>query len=600
MMNLEQWIKKQVDDFFCQKVKIITLFFALILYFVLILEYLLIANTIAPILFEEQTVAKRKVIIGIKDKTVFFYSYKDIPEHEIQNGDGKENGFQKVIARAEKKFWFFSIIKKPLAPKITLKIFDLEIPILGWGFIGPGPHIIFKLYEKLRDFFGKFDLHLLGLRIAGLIFLFAFSLLFAKYTKSILALPFFLAFPVNLIYMHIESFYYLIMTSVTFLNYFMLQKKKFHIFHFLSAIQCFVHMRGYVITLAFILAFIVLKLVEKGERSREESFREIKQFIFSTVLFSPLYMLPLFIFSLPHLIKIQDEQKYEQYILALPNLSEIMRNYILGFISKIPLFPMLLLSKVRDFLITGNFQIFFASYGVLIKGTLTTLYSALMNIFFYLPALLINFKQNMLLFIFLGVYLILSMLAVPFFYTGPQQFLPLSFLILYHSYKKLEESKIKTTAKQGEIKGGEILIFCFCVIAVLGNMAMIISPQKYLQPSFLYSNHKKVMVKLEEIEKRIKNQEGKSKVSMLCITKGDIFYVKFDCDVGRPFISSEKIASKGMMKLAQISDLYDVIVVSEDYFDFYEYVKDKFSVEAKTDGFMILTKKSKNYMSIME
>jgi len=45
---------------------------------------------------------------------------------------------------------------------------------------------------------------------------------------------------------------------------------------------------------------------------------------------------------------------------------------------------------------------------------------------------------------------------------------------------------------------------------------------------------------------------------------------------GRPFISSEKIASKGMMKLAQISDLYDVIVVSEDYFDFYEYVKDKF------------------------
>jgi len=55
-----------------------------------------------------------------------------------------------------------------------------------------------------------------------------------------------------------------------------------------------------------------------------------------------------------------------------------------------------------------------------------------------------------------------------------------------------------------------------------------------------------------------------------------------------------------MMKLAQISDLYDVIVVSEDYFDFYEYVKDKFSVEVKTDGFMILTKKSKNYMSIME
>jgi hypothetical protein len=176
----------------------------------------------------------------------------------------------------------------------------------------------------------------------------------------------------------------------------------------------------------------------------------------------------------------------------------------------------------------------------------------------------------------------------------------LSFLILYHSYKKLEESKIKTTAKQGEIKIGEvkigeILIFCFCVIAVLGNMAMIISPQKYLQPSFLYSEHKKVMVKLEEIEKRIKNQEGKSKVSMLCITKGDIFYVKFDCDVGRPFISSEKIASKGMMKLAQISDLYDVIVVSEDYFDFYEYVKDKFSVEVKTDGFIILSKKSKNY-----
>ena len=593
-MNLEQWIKKQVDGFLCQKVKIITLFFALILYFVLILEYLLIANTIAPILFEEQTVAKRKVIIGIKDKTVFFYSYKDIPEHEIQNGDGKENGFQKVIVRAEKKFWLFSIIKKPFAPKITLKIFDLEIPILGWGFIGPGPHIIFKLYEKLRDFFGKFDLHLLGLRIAGLIFLFVFSLLFAKYTKSILALPFFLAFPVNLIYMHIESFYYLIMTSVTFLNYFALQKKKFHIFHFLSVIQCFVHMRGYVITLAFILTFIVLKLVEKGERSREESIREIKQFIFSMVLFSPLYMLPLFIFSLPHLIKVQDEQKYEQYILALPNLSEIMRNYILGFILKIPLLPMLLLSKVRDFLMTGNFQIFFTNYGVLIKGTFATLYSALMNIFFYLPAFLINFKQNMLLFIFLGVYLILSMLAVPFFYTDPQQFLPLSFLILYHSYKKLEESKIK------EVKIGEILIFCFCIIAVLGNMAMIVSPQKYLQPSFLYSEHKKIMLKLEEIEKRIKNQESKSKVSMLCITKGDIFYVKFDCDAGRLFISSEKIASKGMMKLAQISALYDVIVVSEDYFDFYEYVKDKFSVEAKTDGFMILTKKSKNYMSIME
>jgi len=594
MMNLEQWIKKQVDGFLCQKVKIITLFFALILYFVLILEYLLIANTIAPILFEEQTVAKRKVIIGIKDKTVFFYSYKDIPEYEIQNENGKENGFQKVIASAEKKFWFFSIIKKPFAPKITLKVFDLEIPILGWGFIGPGPHIIFKLYEKLRDFFGKFDLHLLGLRIAGLIFLFTSSLLFAKYTKSILALPFFLAFPVNLIYMHIESFYYLVMAAATFSNYFALQKKKFHIFHFLSAIQCFVHMRGYVITLAFILTFIVLKLVEKGERSREESFREIKQFIFSMVLFSPLYMLPLFIFSFPHLIKIQDEQKYEQYILALPNLSEIMRNYILGFILKIPLFPMLLLSKVRDFLMTGNFQIFFTNYGVLIKGTSATLYSALMNIFFYLPAFLINFNRNMLLFIFLGVYLILSMLAVPFFYTDPQQFLPLSFLILYHSYKKLEESKIK------EVKIGEILIFCFCIIAVLGNMAMIVSPQKYLQPSFLYSEHKKIMLKLEEIEKRIKNQESKSKVSMLCITKGDIFYVKFDCDAGRLFISSEKIASKGMMKLAQISDLYDVIVVSEDYFDFYEYVKDKFSVEVKTDGFMILTKKSKNYMSIME
>lgn len=109
---------------------------------------------------------------------------------------------------------------------------------------------------------------------------------------------------------------------------------------------------------------------------------------------------------------------------------------------------MLLFSKIRDLLICGNFQIFFMNYGVVIKGAIITLYPGLMNIFFYLPMFLINFRQNILLFILLGIYLILSLLAVPFFYTGPQQFLPLSFLILYHSFKKIEGLRIKGIKKK--------------------------------------------------------------------------------------------------------------------------------------------------------
>jgi hypothetical protein len=41
----------------------------------------------------------------------------------------------------------------------------------------------------------------------------------------------------------------------------------------------------------------------------------------------------------------------------------------------------------------------------------------------------------------------------------------LSFLILYHSYKKLKELKIKTTAKQGETKGGEVKIGEILILA---------------------------------------------------------------------------------------------------------------------------------------
>jgi hypothetical protein len=77
------------------KVKIITLFFALILYFVLILEYLLIANTIAPILFEEQTVAKRKVIIGIKDKTVFSTRIKTFQNMKYKTETVKRTVFKR-------------------------------------------------------------------------------------------------------------------------------------------------------------------------------------------------------------------------------------------------------------------------------------------------------------------------------------------------------------------------------------------------------------------------------------------------------------------------------------------------------------------------
>ena len=345
----------------------IKIFFSLLLCLILISEYILIANTIAPILFEEQVVAKRKVIIGIRDKTILFYSYEDIPESEIQNENNRANDFKKVIVRSEKKFLFFSLIKKPLPPKLTLKIGKLEIPILGWAFTGPGPHIIFELYEKLRDFFGKFDIHLLGLRILGLIFLFAFSFPFAKHAGSILALPFFIAFPTNLIFMHIESLYYLIMTAATFLCYFALQKKKFHTFHLLSIIQCLTHFRGYVISLAFILAFIIARLIEK-EGSKKENIKEVKQFISSIILFSPLYLLPIFIYSLPHFVKIENE--YERYILALPSLSQIIKNQILAFISKIPFLHMLLFSKIRDLLICGNFQIFFMNYGVVIKGAI--------------------------------------------------------------------------------------------------------------------------------------------------------------------------------------------------------------------------------------
>jgi hypothetical protein len=111
----------------------------------------------------------------------------------------------------------------------------------------------------------------------------------------------------------------------------------------------------------------------------------------------------------------------------------------------------------------------------------------------------------------------------------------------------------------------------------------------------LYSEHKKVIDAVSEIKNRLEGERSYKDINILCITKSDIFYISFDCDLAGKYIlfGGEQEFKRRMIRISQILDFYDVLILSYHFFDLYEIVKkkDDFYPVLKNDAFLVLIRK---------
>ncbi len=587
-------------------------FSSLILCFLMFCTFVIGAKKIAPLNEEEWIAEKRKFIVRVDNNVIFLNSLQDEVERndrkssEIYSG-GSEKGFSEnnVIfrksAEIKKFFSFVEVVKRPLPPKLVLKIFNYELQILGWGHTGPVSSIMFEVSGKLRDLFGNFGLHILGLRILNFIILFLFAFFFAIKVRKISAAPFILSFTINFLFIHAGMLYYLVMSILTFLCFEMIQKKKFLIFNLLSVLLCLTHMRGFVISISLILSFFIVSLIDlvvrkgyvtkaenniKGEEENNDDEqrlqkKEIKNFIKALFYFSPLYLFCFFVYVLPSFIdgRIYEGESFEGF--------QILSYFFFEFISKLPFLPQLVATRTMDFILSGNLYYILKELGITLNWKYFPFFSSIFNLFFFVPALISIKREDKLFLTFLVVYFVLSIIAVPFFFGMPWQFIPLCYIILLKSFKELNKIKLKGVVIS------DYLSYVFCSLSVVIFFNVFSNSEKFFKPFLLYSEHKKVMDTVDVIKKQIGSEDHKD-INILCITKSDIFYISFDCDLAGKYILSggEEEFKRRMIRISQILDFYDVLILSYHFFDLYDIVKkENFYPVLKNDAFLVLIKK---------
>jgi hypothetical protein len=578
--------------------KIFFLFISFVLYFYLLFVFVDGTKKIAPLNEEEWIAAKRRFIVKVeKEKGVILLNSlsgeNNQKKEKVGEGDnvgGEEFYHQKSLvkrsAEIRKKFLFFEFIKRPLPPKLSVSMFGIEFDLLGWGHTGPISSIMFEISGKLRDLFGSFGSELVGLRILNIIILFSFAFYFAKVLGKISGAPFLISFLINSLFIHAGMLYYLLMTILTFLCFIFLERKNFAVFNLLSFVLCLTHLRGFVIVVSFVISFVLLEFIDREKENKSfqaKKYEELKGFLRTLLIFSPLYILAFLVYMIPSFVggEIYEREAFEGF--------DIISSFFLEFVSKLLFLPQLFATRLGDFILSGNLYHILKELGITLKWKYFPFFSAVFNIFFFVPAFLSGIKENKLFFAFLGVYFVLSVIAVPFFFAMPWQFIPLSYIILLKTFRKLEEVKLK---------GYEIsdyLSFIFSFLCFVLSFYMFSNSEKLFKPFLLYSEHKKVIDAVSEIKNRLEGERGYKDINILCITKSDIFYISFDCDLAGKYIlfGGEQEFKRRMMRISQILDFYDVLILSYHFFDLYEIVKkkDDFYPVLKNDAFLVLIKK---------
>jgi hypothetical protein len=375
--------------------KIFFLFISFVLYFSLLFVFVDGAKKIAPLNEEEWIAAKRRFIVKVeKEKGVILLNSlsgeNNQKKEKVGEGDnvgGEEFYHQKSLvkrsAEIRKKFLFFEFIKRPLPPKLSVKIFGIEFDLLGWGHTGPISSIMFEISGKLRDLFGSFGSEIVGLRILNIIILFSFAFYFAKVLGKISGAHFLISFWINSLFIHAGMLYYLLMTILTFLCFIYLERKNFAFFNLLSFVLCLTHLRGFVIVVSFVVSFVLLELIDREKENKgfqAKKYEELKGFLRTLLIFSPLYILAFLVYMIPSFVggEIYEREAFEGF--------DIISSFFLEFVSKLLFLPQLFATRLGDFILSGNLYHILKELGITLKWKYFPFFSAVFNIFFFVPA----------------------------------------------------------------------------------------------------------------------------------------------------------------------------------------------------------------------
>jgi hypothetical protein len=541
-------------------------YYTKIIYFILsafsFSQIIFLAYKLAPINEEEWVGKRRRFIVDIKDKEIILNSYgskKELREEKItiKNAEIKK----KIFSLGEGRN--IEIIKRPLPPKLSLKIGEKEIDLLGWGHVGPISCLLFHISGVLRDIsgFAGDEFYILGLRMTNIILILIFALVFSEGNPK--KLFFFFPFQINFILIPASMLYYFVMSALTFLAYRFLKRENFALFHLTCSILIGLHMRGFIISSAlFALSAYLILLEQKDKKERE---RLLSMFFKWLIIFLPLYALFSFIYIVPSLLKDNYEKKaFEGF--------EIFSSFIKEFLNKVVSLNIIQLAIMRlgDFFISANIPAILRELGIQLKNTKTPeiISFYVSTIFYVFPSF---FSKDKTFFIFLAIYFILSLFAVPFFVGMPWQFIPLHFIILEKSFNTLESINSK-------IRG--YLVDFVLLFLTISNSLLSFNIKNHLKSYLIYDEHKKVM-KFIEAEKRYSQ-------NILCITKSNIFYIKFDCDEAKFFILFDKTKTE-TPKIQNIKDNYDIVILSEHFFEISQYFQD-FGIKWQSEAFLVLEK----------
>lgn len=549
-----------------------------IIYFILsalsFSQLIFLAYKLAPINEEEWIDAKRRFIVDIKDKEILLNSYGNERERTdakitIKNAEIKK----KIFSLGEWKQ--IEVIKRPLPPKLSLKIGEKEIDLLGWGHVGPISCLLFHISGMFRDIAGSAgdEFYILGLRMTNIMLILLFSLVFSEGNPK--KLFFFFPFQINFILMPASMLYYLAMPALTFLAYRFLKRENFALFHLTCSLLIGLHMRGFIISSAlFVLTAYFIFIEQRDKKERERMFYLFLKWF---LIFLPLYALFFLIYIAPSLIKDAYEKKaFEGF--------DIFSSFIKEFQKKVISLKIIQLAIMRlgDFFISANIPSILRELGIQLKNTNTP-----QIISFYVSTILYIFpsflsKDKMFL-AFLAIYFILSLLAVPFFVGMPWQFIPLHFIILEKSFSTIEgiNSKIK-----------DYSVDLTLIFLTISNLFLSFNIKNHLKSYLMWDEHEKLMKFIESESKHLQMKGSISgserRHNILCITKSNIFYVKFECDEAKFFVLFDKTKTE-ISKIQNIKDNYDIVILSEHFFEISQYFHN-FGIKWQSEGFLVLEK----------
>ena len=544
--------------------------------------YLYISFFLSPLNEEEWLPKERNFIVGVKDGEIFFNS------EEKPRNTARELGIRRDGERRRELTLGF--IERDLPPKLLFVVGDWKIPLLGWGHVGPVSLVLMRAWTHLVEITGM-EKHLRNpvifrvLNLTILIFVYPtlLTLTFLKFFRykygSISVLfffyVFFLSFPINIFFIPSATLWYLIMALLTPISFMFLVSGRFGIFFAVSAFIISTHMRGAVI---FISQVIYYLLTERK-----------KDFLASLLKFSPLIFFSFVFYIIPEFVRdVGGDSNLTLFDLGgrgAISFSDILRIFLSKLAENLPLIFQFVFMRIGDLFISGNLLSLLRELGIIFReDTILYLLSVLATLLYFVPALFFSPEDKKIylnMYIFLAVYFVLSVFAVPFFVGMPWQFIPVHFVPLFLS--------LRTLAVRGMRSVLPVLPAFFGVLlSSVGCLKM----EGLVSPFALWSEHRKVG---EVMEKTVPEKK------IICVVKSDIFFLFRDCDKAKFIflhgfsleIATHNTKMFGAEKsISSLFESYDYVVLSYHFFWLSEFLLPRYEYEYRSDAFWILRKKT--------